>query len=300
MEIYARRALRISINLISLSRPFTVIVTGFTVIVGAVCATNSDVQPFSGDIVAILSASVSAATVAAVGNMFNDVIDLETDRINHPQRALPSGQLDPKNVLVSSILIALFACLLSITVNLAVFLLTATALVTLALYSIYLKNTVLLGNLVVGILSGLLFLVGAYSVETRSSMPIVWFALVAMVGVTSREILKTIADSEGDRQVGLTTVAVVFGRRRALAIYQISLALFILLCLVPYLIGLAGIIYLIIVIALVLPIVVISSIQLLVRSTVNDIRRVLTIQKLAFWGWLMAIVMDRLLKYYTL
>src|SRR3954464_2034741 len=51
--------------------------------------------------------SLAMALLAAAGNMHNDVIDLPIDRINRPDRPLPSGRISPRAALaVASITFA--------------------------------------------------------------------------------------------------------------------------------------------------------------------------------------------------
>ena len=42
---------------------------------------------------------------SAASNMFNDYIDRESDKKNHPERPIPSGRLKPKTALITAIIL---------------------------------------------------------------------------------------------------------------------------------------------------------------------------------------------------
>src|SRR5512144_2762931 len=83
------------------SRPFTLIPPVVGIISGALVGIGASRAPFRWTL--ILCAAAAAATLNAASNGLNQICDLENDRLNKPQRALPSGQLSrPEAILFTS------------------------------------------------------------------------------------------------------------------------------------------------------------------------------------------------------
>jgi len=76
-------------GLLAITRPVNCLVAGLAALLGYIVATGTLV-PFA----LILFPVVFAITAA--GNVFNDLCDLEIDRINRPDRPLPSGKVSPR------------------------------------------------------------------------------------------------------------------------------------------------------------------------------------------------------------
>ena len=49
-------------------------------------------------------AATSAAAIAAAGNVYNDLRDLDTDRINRPDRPLPAGRIPARVAAAQAVL----------------------------------------------------------------------------------------------------------------------------------------------------------------------------------------------------
>jgi len=52
----------------------------------------------------VILASVAAALVCGAGNSLNDYLDIETDKLNHPKRPLPRGDLPPYIAVLTTII----------------------------------------------------------------------------------------------------------------------------------------------------------------------------------------------------
>ena len=61
--------------------------------------------------------SLAIALVCGAGNAFNDYQDMETDRVNHPKRPLPSGLLLPYMALLTTIILGSFSVIIAVFVN---------------------------------------------------------------------------------------------------------------------------------------------------------------------------------------
>ena len=94
--------------------------------------------------------------------------------------------------------------------------LTVIVSITLFFYAIWLKKTPLIGNIVVGILTGVTFVAGGVTV--RSIKETIVPATFAFLFTTAREIIKDIEDIEGDVAQGAGTIAVRWGEHVAVVI----------------------------------------------------------------------------------
>ena len=79
--------------LVEIVRPGNVLIMMLGVVVGLVIEVGVE-HAFDGHyIVGLLAAALSVALIGAGANVHNDVVDLETDRLNRPARVLPSRRL---------------------------------------------------------------------------------------------------------------------------------------------------------------------------------------------------------------
>lgn len=188
----------------------------------------------------IVVTAIATFCICAAGNVMNDLIDIPVDRISHPNRALVRGTVSMKTARVYAALFAVVAICLALTVNRAVVALAVTAAVLLALYNLFLKNQPFIGNLVVALLAGLTLVTGAAAVDpaVEFSLPNpllpAWLALLIHL---LREIVKDIADREGDALVKARTLPIVLGVKQSLNIVNAILFLLILSTLLPVLFG---------------------------------------------------------------
>ena len=91
----------------ALTRPFNCLITAFSVGVGALPSGGLAVSP------QVVAAAASAALIAAAGNVYNDLRDLEIDRINRPNRPLPSGRMSTRAAATQAATLGLAGWLLS-------------------------------------------------------------------------------------------------------------------------------------------------------------------------------------------
>ncbi len=223
-------------GLFRLARPLNCGIAALSVLVGAVTAgllvPNAE----------IAVAALAASCIAAAGNVYNDVRDVEIDRINQPGRPLPAGEVGSRMALVAAILLAVVGLVASGWVGLLPLLVAAFTLVLLYLYSRYLKPTTLWGNLTVAVAGATAFPFGALAAGTwgRSWIP-AGFALLFHLG---REIIKDLEDVAGDRAAGAHTLPLRWGTAAAVwSSTSIFLILFILTAM-PALMGTYGLVYL--------------------------------------------------------
>ena len=146
------------------------------------------------------------ATMAALGfgNVLNDTVDIDTDRIAHPSRPLVTGVVSLRSAQRFAFVLAIIALSLGFFVSTLTGFAVFIPLVLLWIYAYKLKSTVLWGNSVVALLVAYTLLFGALGGEYE---PLLIPAVLAALGNFIREIMKDFADKEGDESAGLVTSA---------------------------------------------------------------------------------------------
>ncbi|RKX26817.1 MAG: hypothetical protein DRP45_02575 [Candidatus Zixiibacteriota bacterium] len=159
-------------------------------------------------------ASLAAAFVCAAGNIVNDMVDVEIDRINRPSRVLVRGTISMKTARNMAIALNLIAVVLSLVVSLPVAMMALVAIALLLVYNLWLKKVPVVGNIAVALLAGLTFLTGGLAVDPalafRLPGPLIPFVFAFFMHLV-REIVKDVQDIEGDRRAGVVTFPQVIG-----------------------------------------------------------------------------------------
>jgi geranylgeranylglycerol-phosphate geranylgeranyltransferase len=155
--------------------------------------------------------------ITGAGNAINDYFDYKIDRINRPERPIPSGRISRTTALYLSVSLFGIGIILSYWLGPVCLFLAAFNSVLLFLYASTLKGTVLTGNVVVGYLTGSTFLFGSaldiFNYGGIQSTVILF--LLAGLATIAREIVKDIQDLEGDRRGGTETLPVKIGKNKA-------------------------------------------------------------------------------------
>jgi len=146
--------------------------------------------------------------------VFNDIQDVQVDRVNSPDRPIPSGRVTIRQAYVLSILFSALALISSLVLGVFTFLTALVALGLMAYYNTRGKRTGLLGNAVVSFNVALPFFFGGLAVNSLRPLLFIFF-LLAFLANTAREIAKGIADVSGDSSKGIMTIAVTRGPKRA-------------------------------------------------------------------------------------
>ncbi len=230
---------RAFIALLMITRPNNVALTALSVVVGGVCA----FAPFGGE---LAIAAVSASLIAAGGYVLNDVFDIEIDRINRPERPLPSGDIGKLAAIFWAAILVVIGVVLSMFLPRSNAVVAVIAAVSLVLYAAWLKRTLLVGNLVVAAVSGLTFLYGGF-VGPAAYMALVPAVLASLFHL-GREFFKAAADRVGDSAVGANTIAVKYGEDFTVRVATIPLFIVISVSTLPYFWSWFGIRYLIVVV----------------------------------------------------
>lgn len=200
-------------GLLDLIRPFTLLAPAVGFLSGAVMAAGWKLP------IASLVGAVAAVVLNAASNITNQCFDLDIDRINKPDRPLPSGYL---SVQVAGLFGGLCYCLSLVLAYLAHPRLLAVFGVAAALTVFYsapplrLKRHALSSSLALGFARGCLLMVGGWGAVTSIWHPAPWFVgLVFGLYVFGASNTKDFADVKGDRAFGIQTLPVLYGPHRA-------------------------------------------------------------------------------------
>jgi len=155
------------------------------------------------------------ASLMMAGTMVaNDVYDVEIDKVNSPQRPLPSGTVKTRDAVALAVALSAAAIGFSALLNLWTFLTALLALALMIYYNTRGKKTGLIGNGVVSFNVALPFFYGGLAVNSISPLLFV-FSVVAFLANFGREVAKGIADVKGDSFRQVRTLAVVRGSKSA-------------------------------------------------------------------------------------
>jgi geranylgeranylglycerol-phosphate geranylgeranyltransferase len=236
-------------SFIIISRPLNFFITFFSVIVSAVICLTDEYSARE-----IMFAALSASLIASSGYVINDYFDIEADKLNHPERPLVRVKLTKNQSLYYYFILIIVSLFFSIQINSFAFLISIIAAILLFLYSYKLKEIILIGNILVSVLTGMVFIYGGAAVDNFSYAVIP--ALFAFLINLIREVVKDMEDSDGDLQANVITYPLKYGFNPAKKfIFLISIFL-ILFTMYPFFIRLYRIEYFIFVMVIVNPVLV--------------------------------------------
>jgi 4-hydroxybenzoate polyprenyltransferase len=160
-----------------------------------------------------------AGVLNAASNSLNQICDLEVDRVNKPNRPLPSGRISTSEAWALSGALFALALALAWSVNIQCFVLATAAAVFTAAYSVPPLRTKARGiwaNITIAIPRGVLLKVAGWScVKSVLALEPWYIGFIFgffLLGATST---KDFADIEGDRAGGCRTLPILYGVRTA-------------------------------------------------------------------------------------
>jgi geranylgeranylglycerol-phosphate geranylgeranyltransferase len=193
----------------------------------------------------LLIISIAAIVVFLVlsgGNIMNDVLDVESDKINHPERPIPSGHISRRFATYLFISCYLLAVILaSIFLPFYGVIISLLAIALLVYYETKGKYQGLPGNLTVSLLIGLIFLFGGVIFNEVSRTILLFF--LATFSNASRELIKDVQDMNGD--VDRKTFPRTYGRNAALNLSSVFIIITLGFSVLPYYFKIFGVYYLI-------------------------------------------------------
>jgi geranylgeranylglycerol-phosphate geranylgeranyltransferase len=268
--------------IVKIIRPINFLITFVSVIVAAII---SSPDKFSG--LNVFLAAIAASLVMASGNIINDIYDIEIDKINRPDRPLPSGKISNKKALALYFIFLLLSLIFSWFINLPAFLIVAMTNLILYLYSTFFKRIPLVGNITVAFLTGLVFIFGGVVVDNpiAAIVPAVFAFLINLI----REIVKDMEDVEGDNKAGVVTFPIQFGFQKSKILILLITIFLLLFTLYPFLTKLYKIEYFIAVMVIVNPILVYCLKIIFENNSGKNLKKISNLLKLSMVFGLFAI-----------
>jgi len=189
--------------------------------------------------------------IGAGGNIINDILDVEIDRINRPDRPLPAGKVTVTTATRLYIFSKMFGIFFAAMAGIIPALIAAASSFIIFFYSYFLKNIPLVGNFTVSVFTGMVFIFGASTVNNYSNalFPFIFAFMINMV----REVVKDVEDIEGDTAENVRTFPVIFGVEPARKLAVIITLLLITVTFVPFLLQVYRIEYLVVIAVSVAP-----------------------------------------------
>ena len=207
--------------IITITRLVTSFMAALSVLIGALVIVGRDIFQH---IPALILSSLAVFFICAGGFVLNDYLDREGDKINHPERPIPSRRITPGKALVLSIGIFVggLAC-----INILVWFFSPMSVVIILVgvailisYEVGFKKIGMAGNAMVAILVALTYILGSFVVLPPSEVLKLntahVLAILAFFAIMGREIIMDIEDMEGDvkrntlpRKIGKKKSAVI-------------------------------------------------------------------------------------------
>lgn len=175
---------------------------------------------------------LATVCIAAAGNIINDIYDTETDAINKPDKVIVGKFITEKAAYNWFILLSVIGVGIGFYLanhvgksNFAALFVIISAL--LYVYASYLKQTFLIGNIIVSALVamsilvvGIFDIIPAITMQNRGIQYVFFeilrdYAVFAFMINLLREIVKDIIDIDGDYNAEMKTLPIVIGRIRA-------------------------------------------------------------------------------------
>lgn len=254
---------------------------------------------------------IATLCIAAAGYVINDIYDFEADKINKPNKVIVGKIIAERTcttlfLVLNIIGVGLGYYLSSVVDKSGYFIIFFVTSALLYIYATYLKQILLVGNIVVSLLvSFSLLIVGIFELlpvitPSNSQVQTVFFKIILDYAIFAfainllREIVKDIQDIDGDHKLNMRTLPIVLGRKRASDIAFVFTIIFI-----------AGLIYYIITflfkqqaivvyfLFLVVAPLIFAAIKLFTAETQNDYKLISNLLKIVMFTGILSITLYR-------
>lgn len=210
---------------VEILRPLNDIMGSLTVIIG-ILNTRSFIA-FETILINIFIGILTYFFIAGAGMVINDIYDIEIDKINRPERPIPSGRISlnqAKILFIIYLIIGMaFAIFNSFLFNLGILNVIVAAFFVFIgwLYAKWGKKSGFFGNIIVSVSFSIGMIYGAILNNSNIPAYIYFFFLTSFFLLLSREVIKGCEDIEGDQKEGVKTLAIRIGIKRATKISMI-------------------------------------------------------------------------------
>jgi len=225
-------------SLLEITRPVNSVMLGLAIIVGAAVTGGASIL---GEPLPLLYAFITGWALTGASMAVNDYYDRDIDAVNEPGRPIPSGRVAPSEALSLTAVLSLIGLSASYLVSYQAFAVAGFGWVLMMMYSAWGKRTGFPGNLMVSTCIALPFIYGG--VLKGNLVVSFYFGFIAFLSNTGREVAKGIVDVEGDRNVGVMTVAVSRGAETASRVAATFFIMAVAASVIPVFLGLVSLWY---------------------------------------------------------
>jgi geranylgeranylglycerol-phosphate geranylgeranyltransferase len=201
---------------------------------------------------------IVAYTLNGSSMVLNDYFDRDVDRVNAPHRPIPSGLIKPSHAVIYSSILGLTGIIFSRLISIYCMIIATISYIAAFLYNSSLKKTGLIGNFIVSLIVAAPFIFGATMSDGYISDRIIVFIVPVILSNTGREVIKGIADVEGDIVRQVNSIARVKGAGKAALVGSILYLLAVLFSPAAYILGCVSEYY--------LPIVLIADVGFIISA----------------------------------
>jgi len=208
------------------ARPFTLLPPAIGMISGSVTALGAVGPTYWGEsvwwfpvLINTVFGALMAAVLNAASNCLNQIYDYELDRINKPERLLPSGKISFREAGWYTLFLYIVANLLSIVISWQCFVLVLIATVLTYIYSVPPFRTKRLGiwaNLTIALPRGLMLKVAGWSTVKTVFKGEPWYiGAIFFLFLLGAATTKDYSDMKGDAANNCITLPIKYGVRKS-------------------------------------------------------------------------------------
>lgn len=184
----------------------------------------------------IFLGSFSLCLATAASNVFNQITDIDEDKITKPYRPIPSGIFTIKQAFLISIIFYLLSFSISFFIGFYFLFFTSLFILFTIIYSVYprIKRIFILNQLWIGIARGFILVLGSWSVFRYPFEPApLSLGLISCIFLFGGMSSKDIFDSEADKKTGVKTLVNVYGPNRT-ALFSLFLMTMSIFLVIPF------------------------------------------------------------------
>jgi len=215
-----------------LVKPELPLAAGICVVAGEIIGSEDLPTVFVG-----LMGFLTGFLISGAAMISNDYFDLEVDRVNHPERPLPSGRISIQEVKILTCLFSVAGFITSALLGPLALTLTIFIWTISILYNWKYKESGLLGNVMVALSVAWTFIFGGAIVGGLANGMIWVFGALAFVFDLGEEIAGGAMDVEGDDKRSVRTIARIHGKNYALYVSSLLFVLFVAISMFPFVMG---------------------------------------------------------------
>ncbi|MGQ9718490.1 MAG: geranylgeranylglycerol-phosphate geranylgeranyltransferase [Nitrososphaerales archaeon] len=225
-------------SVVSLIRPINSVMVGFAVIVGiGVASPEMIISIYS------LLGFLTGFFISSFSMVVNDYYDVEVDRVNRPDRPIPSGALSMNSAIASAFILLSLGIASSLWIGFNNFVIASLFALLSWLYNFWGKKRGFMGNVMVALSVSIPYIYGGMAVNNASDPLLIWLALTSFLATTGREVVKTIYDVKGDEFRKVMSVARVYGSRFASKLGAVMFLMAMASSWIPFIEGIVGMVY---------------------------------------------------------